>query len=95
MAAKVFFSSIFLQTSSGHSCLKALRIFACTDFEQKILQKGELEERRMESRGGKAASFFTFSYRQYLLPFMDNICFLLWLRNISLSKNIILSNSPG
>lgn len=74
MAAIAFFSSIFLQTSSRHSCLRASRNLACADLSRKHSKQ---EERQIEPRGGKVASFFS------LLSLMDSIYFLLWTTSVS------------
>lgn len=74
MAAIAFFSSIFLQTSSRHSCLRASRNLACADWSRKHSKQ---EERQIEPRGGKVASFFS------LLSLMDSIYFLLWTTSVS------------
>lgn len=94
MAATAFFSSMLCQTISGHSCLRALRTLACTDLSIAKRGTGRKTDQAQKRQSDKLL-FSTFSYGQYLLPFMDNICFLLWSKNISLSKNIILSNTTG
>lgn len=46
MAAIAFFSSIFLQTSSRHSCLRASRNLACADLSRKHSKQGNWKKDR-------------------------------------------------
>lgn len=73
-------------------CLGPIRNMPYADsaeVEQKLLQQGKLGEVWIEPYRIRAIIYFT------PLPPMDNLYFLLGLKNTSLSKNISLSKVTG